>query len=87
MSADDGTELWASETEANWVSSPVVVDDTVYIGGIDQESGILYGMSADDGTEQWAFQTSGHIVSSPAVIDNTVYVGSRDGNVYALSEE
>ena len=39
------------------------------------------------GTEQWAFQTSGHIVSSPAVIDNTVYVGSRDGNVYALSEE
>jgi outer membrane protein assembly factor BamB len=62
-------------------SSPVVVDDTVYVGGAD---GCIYALSTKKGKQRWRFQT-GHVVrATPAVAEGRVFCGSFDGKVYAL---
>lgn len=66
------------------VSSPAVVDGTVYVGSADNN---VYAISTTDGTERWAFQTGNRVYSSPAVVEETVYVGSADNSVYALTGE
>ena len=63
------------------VSSPAVVDGTVYVGSIDEH---VYAIDASNGIDRWSFQTDGLVYSSPAVVDGTVYIGSDDGTVYAL---
>ena len=76
----DGTGRWRFETDRNVVSSPAVVDGTVFVGSNDKT---VYALDAATGTRQWAFETDGTVSSSPAVVDGTVFVGSGQ-NVYAL---
>jgi outer membrane protein assembly factor BamB len=72
---------WRFQTDDNVVSSPAVVDGTVYVGSDDNN---VYALDAGDGTEQRRFQTYDWVYSSPSVVNGTVYVGSDDNNVYAL---
>ncbi|WP_247730462.1 PQQ-binding-like beta-propeller repeat protein [Halovivax limisalsi] len=72
---------WAYETGSRIISSPTVVDGTVYIASRDNH---LYALDADTGAKRWAFETGRLMESSPTVVDGTVYVGSFDGNVYAV---
>jgi len=72
-------EAWRFEGEVE--SSPVVVDDTIFVGSRDDN---IYALDATDGSEQWRFETEGAVESSPTVADGTVFVVSGDKNVYAL---
>ena len=76
-----GDLLWTVDTDNAVMSSPTVVDGTVYVGSNDSN---LYALDAETGDREWAFQTGAMVESSPTVVDGTVYVGSNDSNLYAL---
>jgi eukaryotic-like serine/threonine-protein kinase len=65
-----------------YLSSPAVVDDTVYVGSGD---GNVYAIDAASGGLRWKFQTGNVVHASPAVANDTVYVGSWDSFFYALN--
>jgi len=73
---------WQMRTTDFIDSSPIVVDDTVYIGSAD---GNLYAFEYDTGHEKWRFKTDGAIESSPAYYNGLVIVGSNDNNTYAVN--
>jgi outer membrane protein assembly factor BamB len=68
------------------VGGPIVVKDTLYVGGSD---GKLYALDAVKGNERWAepFDTGGKIWTSPVVKDNAVYVSNYARKLYAISSE
>jgi len=76
LDAATGTEEWAVGTGTT-LSSPVVVDGVLYVGG----SG-LYAL--DPATGEVLFETPVSGGSSPAVVNGTVYVGSGSNAVYAV---
>lgn len=75
---------WNVSTAGEIISSPVMVDDVIYIG---TKSGFLLALEAETGQERWRFDLGNYIVrSSPAVVDGIVYVtGGYD--IYALDAE
>jgi outer membrane protein assembly factor BamB len=75
---------WAFATKGQVLSSPAVVDGTVYVGSTDAH---VYAIEAASGGEKWKFQTKARVVSSPAVANGVVIVVSYDGNVYALDAQ
>ncbi len=64
------------------VSSPVVVNGTVYVGSYD---GSLYAFNANTGKKLWASPSTGNfITSTPVVVNGIVYVGSWDDKLHAF---
>ena len=61
--------------------TPVVFDETVYIGS---EAGTLLALDRATGTERWRFDAGAALVSTPAVTAERLYVGALNGQVYAL---
>jgi len=81
-----GSEYWSLEIDKSvkgFVSSPAVVNGTVYVGS---NSGHVYALDTNHGAKQWTFETEAKVLSLP-VVDGTVYIGSSDNHVYALSSE
>jgi PGF-pre-PGF domain-containing protein len=76
------SQLWNFTTGSFVLSSPAVINGTVYVGSEDDN---VYALNADTGAPLWTFTTGGWVLSSPAVINGTVYVGSEDDKVYALN--
>ena len=73
--------LWTFRTEDQIRSSPVVGQDTVFVGSYD---GKVYALELANGTERWSFDT-GNAVEAPALlVEDSLYVGSLDGTLYAL---
>jgi eukaryotic-like serine/threonine-protein kinase len=64
-----------------YLSSPVVVDGTVYFGSGDTN---IYALDASNGQLKWKFKTGDVVHASPAVADGRLYVGSWDSYFYAL---
>jgi len=64
-----------------YLSSPVVVNGTVYFGSVD---GNLYALDANSGEQRWKFATGDVVHASPAYADGVVYVGSWDSYFYAI---
>ena len=64
-----------------FLSSPVVVDGTVYAGSGD---GHVYALDAAGGALRWKFATGDVVHGSPAYAGGVVYVGSWDSFLYAL---
>lgn len=73
---------WKFETESNVISSPTVVNDTVYIGSDDNN---VYALNQYTGEVEWVFETDGSVKSSPMVVDGIVFIGSDDSKIYALN--
>ena len=67
-----------------YLSSPVVVNATVYFGSGD---GNLYAVDANSGELRWKFATGDVVHASPAYADGVVYVGSWDSYFYAVDAE
>lgn len=72
---------WTYETDGSLWGSPVVADETVYIGSADNR---LYALDAETGDEAWTFSADHRIEATPAYSDETVYVGSYDRHLYAI---
>lgn len=64
-----------------YLSSPTVVDGTVYFGSGDSN---VYALDAANGLQKWKFQTGDVVHSSPAVANGVLYVGSWDTYFYAI---
>jgi outer membrane protein assembly factor BamB len=64
-----------------YLSSPVVVQGTVYFGSGD---GNLYAVDGGTGELKWKFKTGDVIHASPAYADGTLFVGSWDSYFYAV---
>jgi len=79
--AAPGEQQWVFETRYSIMSSPTVVDGTVFVGSSDDN---LYAVDAATGKQEWNFETGSTVKSSPTVVDGAVYVGSMDGNLYAV---
>ena len=64
-------------------SSPVVVDDIIYVTA---HNGRIVAIDAEDGDKLWERTVTDFLVfSSPAVAGDTVYFGADDGNLYAVN--
>lgn len=83
--ADVGRELtgmqWRFETGGGVVSSPVIRNDTVWVGSSD---GSLSALTLPRGELVWRQMLSAPIASSPAVTADVVIAGTRDGRFHAL---
>ena len=64
-----------------FLSSPVVLNGTVYFGSGD---GNVYALDAASGAVKWKFQTGDVVHASPAIADGTLFIGSWDSYFYAL---
>ena len=90
LDTEDGSLIWKTQIAFPWGrairSSPVVVDNVVYIGtmcgGLRDDHGAFYSIDADDGAILGRYEfVDGSIYSSPAVVNNVAYftVMKRDG--------
>jgi outer membrane protein assembly factor BamB len=64
-----------------YLSSPVVVNGTVYFGSGD---GNVYAVDAASGDLRWKFAASDVVHASPAYAEGVVYAGSWDSYFYAI---
>jgi outer membrane protein assembly factor BamB len=74
------TLKWTKDLGFETDSSPVIVNDVLYIGA-------TYGIFALDvktGKEIWRYQTNGFVKSVPAVSNGAIYFGSEDRKFYAI---
>ena len=76
-----------SEMNTSFISSPTVVNDKLYIGSFDFNSGEgkTICLDANSGDEIWRNLTGDTVKSSPAVYDEKVFVGSNDGKLYCFN--
>jgi len=72
--------LWGLRLGKKANSSPVVADDTLYVGSDNK----LVAVDLQSYQKRWEFEAEGVISSSPALVDTTIYVGSEDGRLYAV---
>ena len=76
--------LWKVKTKGQVISSPVIVNNSVYVGSQDQK---MYAINALTGKIKWTFKASGAISSTVAVAKGKVMFLSYDGNFYALNQK
>ncbi len=76
-----GTHKHASEL-GMIETNPVVLDDLVYVGGLD---GTFYCMNAGDGTVTWKYRAAKPIRASAGIMVNDVYFACDSGKVYCLN--
>ncbi len=66
-------------------SSPMVLNDRVYVGSLDSN---LYCLNAKDGSVIWKFKTTGAILATPTIYNNEIFVPScnpgTNGDFYKL---
>ncbi len=75
---------WVFKTGGRVFSSPVIVENSLFIGSDD---GYVYALDARNGKLIWKFQTGGRVSSTPAAYEDKVSFISFDGNVYCLDQK
>ena len=83
LSASNGKEQWHvslgdAEPEP---TSPIIVNDVVYIG---TKSGRIHALDIRSGDTLWTFDADGAIAGNPAFADGFLYFVTTNGTVYAL---
>jgi outer membrane protein assembly factor BamB len=76
-----GRARWSTTLPDFVVSSPAVVNGTLYVGCWD---GNVYALDGADGSERWRAAADAPVSSSPAVADESVYVGDWRGSLHAF---
>ncbi len=74
---------WKVKTGGQVISSPVIVENDLYVGSGDQK---LYAINALTGDIKWEYKTEGSINSTPLVTKGKVLFLSYDGYFYALNQ-
>ena len=74
------TLKWSKDLGSETDSSPVIVNDVLYIGNTYG----VYALDAKTGTELWSYRTDGFVKAVPAVSNGVVYIGADDKKFYAL---
>ncbi|AIZ42896.1 outer membrane protein assembly factor BamB family protein [Cellulophaga baltica] len=75
LNANDGSLIWRLDLENNTTSSPIVFENTVYIGDWNKN---MYAVNAETGTLDWKIKTEEMIFRSP-----TIVVGASETVIYS----
>ena len=81
LDAATGADRWVFPTELPLGHAPTVVNQVVYVGGMDKN---LYALDAATGRKLWNFTARAGFDTNPLVADGRVFAGSRDGYFYAI---
>jgi len=81
INLNTGKEIWKRQTNTLHWSSPLIVNNRVYIGGFD---GNEYCLDLTSGRRISKFQTAGIVLSSAVFENDHLYFGSDDGHLYSL---
>ncbi len=85
LDAETGRKLpWVYEGEFGFVSSPVIVDDMLYVGSFNRS---LLAIPLGSDSKAWEFEADNWFWSAPVIVDDAMYASSLDGNLYALDRE
>jgi outer membrane protein assembly factor BamB len=82
-----GLSDWSFESEAGFASSPMVYEDTVFLGAFDR---YLYAVNVTVGSDEptWRFPQEeparNWFWATPVIDGGVVYAGCLDGTVYAI---
>lgn len=74
------TVAWTFDLGSNSDSSPIIVNDVLYVGS---NFGI-HAIDAKTGRELWRTHTNGFVKSAPTVVDGVLYIGGGDNRFYAM---
>jgi outer membrane protein assembly factor BamB len=72
--------LWTLDLEAPTFSSPVIVDNTLYIGTREK----LVAIDLQNQQKLWETRAGGFMYSTPAVTNGRVYAAGEDGHLYVF---
>ena len=82
LSINDGSLLpWSFKADAGIVSSPVIYQDTIFMGAFDNS---VYAVKIGSNEPLWSFSGDKWFWATPVVKDGVVYAGCLDGKVYAI---
>jgi len=74
------TLKWTKDLGFDTDSSPVIVNDILYIGSTFG----VFALNAKTGKEIWRFHTDSFVRSVPAVSNGVIYIGADDKKFYAI---
>lgn len=81
-SQSTGRTLWAYRTVSSAArSSPVISDNTVYIG----TGSVVYGLSLRSGLQKLGITLPSDVAGTPAISERDLYVVCRDKKLYAFA--
>ncbi|WP_226483209.1 PQQ-binding-like beta-propeller repeat protein [Natrinema amylolyticum] len=83
LDPDDGTEDWRYETNAESLSDPLMIGDTLFCGGgtANADRGILFAIDSKSGDELWKIETE-YYAGVRAVTRDLIYASSNQ-KIYA----
>ncbi len=76
-----GKEAWVRKLDAHLESSPMAVNDTLYLG---TDTTDVVALRTDDGKTRWKFNAPGATKASPSYHDDNVFVADYQGSMFAL---
>lgn len=79
-----GRQIWEARLDVPAVSTPLLADDAVYVGGAD---GSLHAFARFDGTKLWSVPLGGAVLEPPVLDEDRVLVGTDHDAVHCLSAE
>ncbi len=83
LSTETGNSLpWKFQAEVGFVSSPMLYEDTIFVGSFDHN---LYAIKIGSDTALWKFPGDNWFWATPVVEQGVVYAGCLDGRVYAIA--
>lgn len=74
------TLKWTKDLGFETDSSPVIVNDVLYIGSTFG----IFALDAKTGRELWRYHTNGFVKSVPAISNGVLYIGADDRKFYAI---
>ena len=80
---EQGSENWSIDLKSNTNASPIVYNNTLYIGSEESFSAV----NVDNHKVIWEHSTSSPISSTAYLYENIVYVGCDDGHLYGFDNE
>ncbi|MBO6274006.1 MAG: PQQ-like beta-propeller repeat protein, partial [Methanobrevibacter sp.] len=79
----DGSENWNVDLKSATNATPIVYNDTLYIGSEDS----FRAIDINSHKVIWEYSTSSPISSTAYLYENVVYVGCDDGHLYGFDNE
>ncbi len=91
LNLEDGKVKWtfhsgySNQTQNfHWTSTPAVLNDHIYFGGLD---GIVYALDANSGKQIWKRDLGGRVTTSVAAHEHDLYVGTSKRHIYRLNSD
>ena len=85
INKDSFRKKWRFSYGSSWVgSSPVIDQNTVFVGWSDQL--VFSAIDLQTGKELWQYNCHAYVYSTPTFDSKNVYVGSFNGNVYGFDK-